>query len=325
MPILNEFSFNSCDCKNTIYVREWLPDSAPIGVVQICHGVAEHIKRYDHFAQFLATKGFVVAGEDHLGHGKSASNQDYLGYFGENGGWELVVGDMRKLYERLKEQYYSLPIFIFGHSMGSFLTRTYIIRYHDGPDGVILSGTGQQSSMLVTTGLTMANAVIKRHGANYKSQLLNNMAFSGYNKHYKPIRTQFDWLTRDGNIVDEYINDPLCGYDSSAGLFRDMLTGVRYISSAKNLDRMNTDLPVYFISGDDDPVGEYGKGVLRAYNGFLKAGLTDVTLKLYHGARHEILNESNKDEVYSDVLSWLTIKCNNKLNNTEKINKVEAL
>ena len=131
MPILNEFSFGSCDCKSTIYVREWLPDTAPIGVVQICHGVAEYITRYDNFAKFLASKGFVVAGSDHLGHGKSVSDPENKGYFGENGGWELVVGDIRKLYERLKEQYFSLPIFMLGHSMGSFLTRTYIIRYHD--------------------------------------------------------------------------------------------------------------------------------------------------------------------------------------------------
>ena len=324
MPILNEFSFGSCDCKSTIYVREWLPDIAPIGVVQICHGVAEHITRYDKFAQFLASKGFVVAGDDHLGHGKSVSNENNLGYFGEHGGWELVVGDMRKLYERLREQYHSLPIFIYGHSMGSFLTRTYIIRYHDGPNGVILSGTGQQSSLLVTTGLTMANNIIKRHGANNKSQLLNNMAFLGYNKHCKPNRTPFDWLTRDVEIVDNYINDPHCGFYSSAGLFRDMLTGVKYISNPKNLERMNKDLPVYFISGDDDPVGEYGKGVLRSYNGFLKAGLTDVTLKLYHGGRHEILNERNKDEVYSDVLAWLITKCKNRDNSEATTHKVEA-
>lgn len=324
MPILNEFSFSSCDCKNTIYVREWLPDFSPIGVVQICHGIAEHITRYDKFAQFLASKGFVVAGDDHLGHGKSVSSSDDYGYFGEHGGWELVVGDMRKLYERLREQYHSLPIFIFGHSMGSFLTRTYIIRYHDGPDGVILSGTGQQNSLLVSTGLSIANGIIKRNGADYKSQRLNDLAFFGYNSHYKPKRTSFDWLTRDGAVVDEYINDPMCGFIPTAGLFRDMFTGIKYISNQKNLERMNKDLPVYFISGDDDPVGDYGKGVLRTYNGFLKAGLSDVTLKMYHGGRHEIISEHNKDEVYSDILAWLQSKCQSIENNKEKSNRMEA-
>ncbi len=308
MPILNEFSFGSSDCKSTIYVREWLPDTTPIGVIQICHGVAEHISRYDQFARFLAEHGFVVAGNDHLGHGKSVADVKKQGYFGEHGGWELVVGDIRKLYERLREQYFSLPIFLFGHSMGSFLARTYIIRYHDGPEGVILCGTGQQSSLLLATGLATANTVIRRYGAQHKSQLLNDMSFMGYNSHFKPNRTEFDWLTRSEAVVDAYIADPDCGYVSSAGLLRDMMTGIKYISSPKNLHRMNKDLPVYFISGDDDPVGEYGKGVLRAYNSFLKAGLSDVMLKLYHGARHEILNETNRDEVFADVLSWLETK-----------------
>ena len=308
MPILHEFRFPSCDCKNSIYVRQWLPDGAPIGVVQLCHGIAEHINRYDDFAQYLASNGFVVAGNDHLGHGQSVAKPEELGYFGEYGGWELVVGDMRKLYERLREQYYSLPIFILGHSMGSFLTRTYIIRYHDGPDGVILSGTGQQNALTVNGGLALANALIRRHGASYKSKKFNDFAFAGYNNHYKPARTEFDWLSRNEENVDRYIADPLCGYCASVGVFRDMLTGVKYLSNPKNLARMNPDLPVYFISGDEDPVGEYGKGVLRAYNSFLSAGLSDVTLKLYHNDRHEILNELDREAVWSDVLNWLRAK-----------------
>ncbi|PKM71585.1 MAG: alpha/beta hydrolase [Firmicutes bacterium HGW-Firmicutes-16] len=321
MPILNEFSFNSCDCKSTIYVREWLPDTTPIGVIQICHGVAEHISRYDKFAQYLASNGFVVAGNDHLGHGKSVADPKYQGYFGEHGGWELVVGDMRKLYERLKERYFSLPIFILGHSMGSFLTRTYIIRYHDGPDGVILSGTGQQSSLLLNAGLAFANSIIKSHGTNYKSQFLHKLSFGSYNDRIKPNRTEVDWLTRENAIVDEYISDPDCGFVSSADLSRDMMMGLKYIASPKNLERMNKNLPVFFVSGDADPVGEYGKGVLRVYNGFLKAGLSDVTLKLYHDSRHEILNEQNKEEVYEDIRFWLQAKCRIKELESAEANK----
>jgi len=321
MPILNEFSFSSCDCKNTIYVRQWLPDFSPIGVVQICHGVSEHISRYDKFAQFLASKGFVVAGEDHLGHGKSVSDPKNQGYFGEHGGWELVVGDMRKLYERLREQYFSLPIFIFGHSIGSFLTRTYIIRYHDGPDGVILSGTGQQGSLKLNAGISIANGMIKKNGSTFKNKRLASLLFSIYNRHFKPNLTPFDWLTRDGAEIDEFRSDPDCGFVPSAALFRDMMTGIKYISSPKNLDRMNTEMPVYFISGDDDPVGDYGKGVLRTYNDFLKAGLNDVTLKLYHGARHDLPRETNKDEVFEDVLTWLQAKCRSKEHQTAEANK----
>lgn len=314
MPVLNEFSFSSCDCKNNIYVREWLPDVTPIGVVQICHGVNEHINRYDKFAQFLASKGFVVAGNDHLGHGKSLSTLDDLSFLGENGGWELVVGDIRKLYERLHEQYRNLPIFIFGHSMGSFLARTYMIRYHDGPDGVILSGTGHQSDAMLAIGLFSANREIKKHGPRFRSPQLNNLAFKGYNSHYKPIRTEFDWLSRDSAVVDAYISDPLCGALTTAGLFRDMLTGIKYITNPKNIERVNKDLPVYLMSGDDDPVGGYSKGVLRTYKDYLKSGLSDVTLKLYHSGHHEMLNEINKDEVYEDVLNWLSSKCQRKEN-----------
>jgi len=316
MPVLNEFSFSSCDCKNTIYVREWLPDISPIGIVQICHGVNEHITRYDKFAQYLASKGFVVAGNDHLGHGKSISSLDDLSFLGENGGWELVVGDMRKLYERLREQYRNLPIFIFGHSMGSFLTRTYMIRYHDGPDGVIISGTGHQNGFVLATGLFMANSEIKKHGTRYRSPKLKNLAFNGYNSHYMPNRTEFDWLTRDPAVVDAYISDPLCGADTTAGLFRDMFTGIKYITNSKNIERVNKDLPVYLMSGEDDPVGSYGKGVIRTYKDYLKAGLTDVTLKLYHGGHHEMLNEINKEEVYSDISTWLMSKCQRIENST---------
>lgn len=321
MPILNEFSFSSCDCKNTIYVRQWLPDFAPIGVVQISHGVSEHISRYDKFAQFLASKGFVVAGEDHLGHGKSVSVFTGQGHFAEHGGWELVVGDMRKLYERLREQYFSLPIFIFGHSMGSFLTRTYIIRYHDGPDGVILCGTGQQSSFKLNAGISVANSMIKKNGATFKNERLASILFSMYNRHFKPNQTPFDWLTRDRAEIDEFCSDPNCGVVPSAALFRDMLTGIKYISSQKNLDRMNKDIPIYFISGGDDPIGDFGKGVLCTYNSFLKAGLSDVTLKLYHGSRHDLPRETNKEEVFEDILFWLKSKCRNRASESSEAAK----
>ena len=309
MPIFNEYSFVSSNCKNNIYVREWLPDDAPVGVVQLCHGVAEHISRYDAFAKYLASNGFVVVGNDHLGHGMSIADESELGFFGENGGWELVVGDMRKLYERMREQYRTLPYFIFGHSMGSFLTRTYAVRYHDGPDGIILSGTGQQPAPLLAAGLTLAKSQVRSKGASFKSNFVNNAAFGSYNNKVSPKRTEWDWLTSDPAVVDEYIADPLCGFLPTVGLFRDMLTGIKYISAPRNLCRVNKDLPIFIISGTADPVGDYGKGVLRAYNGYLDAGLTDVTLKLYNGARHELLNEVCKEDVYSDVLVWIKSKC----------------
>lgn len=306
MPKLNEYTFKSGNCKNNIYVREWLPDSAPTGVVQIVHGVAEHMPRYDGFAQFLASKGFVVSGNDHLGHGNSIGSLNDQGYFGEHGGWELVVGDVRKLYEQLRERYPNVPRFIFGHSMGSFITRTYVIRYHDGPDGVILSGTGQQAKPMVSAGIALANREIRHHGAAHPSELVNKVAFGSYNRKIKKPISEYDWVTRDRDSLEEYLSDPLCGFVPTAGLFRDMFTGIKYVSSPRNLTRVNKDLPIFLISGTADPVGDYGKGVIRTYKGYTDAGLQDVTLKLYPNARHELVGDINRQAVFEDVLDWLT-------------------
>ena len=308
MPTFRDDSFLSGNGKTSIYVRRCDPDTAPRGVIQIAHGIAEHIRRYDDFAAFLAEHGFVVVGNDHLGHGRSIRDESELGFFAENGGWELAVGDMRKLTERMQEEFPDLPYFLFGHSMGSFLSRTYIIRYRTGLDGVILSGTGQQPAALVSSGKLMAEWEIRRHGAKYKSQLLNDLAFGKYNDGFAPARTISDWLSRDEEAVDRYTDDPLCGYIPSAGLFRDMMGGLAYIGRQRNLTRMKNDLPVYFVSGDKDPVGENGAGVMRVYKAFLKAGMTDVSMKLYHDCRHEILNELNRAEVYRDILTWLESK-----------------
>lgn len=308
MSAVSEYTFTSCNGKTGIRVRRHDPDGAARGIVQIAHGIAEHIERYDDFADFLAQNGFIVVGNDHLGHGKSINDPSELGFFAENGGWELAVGDMRKLYEATSGENPGLPYFIFGHSMGSFLTRTYLIRYRSGLAGAVICGTGQQNPAVVEGGLLLGKMEIRKHGAKYRSQKLNDLAFGKYNAAFAPARTVSDWLSRDEESVDKYVDDELCGYIPSAGLFVDMLTGVKYIGSQRNVERMKKDLPVFFISGDKDPVGENGKGVMRAYRSFLKAGMSDVTLKLYHDCRHELLNELNRREVYSDVLSWLVSK-----------------
>lgn len=308
MPLLNEYCFKSSDCKHDIYVREWLPEVTPIGVLQIVHGVAEHISRYDEFARYMAEKGFVVSGNDHLGHGKSVQSEEELGYFGENGGWELVVGDVRKLYERLRDKYHNMPMFIFGHSMGSFITRTYITRYHDGPDGVILSGTGQQSGLILSAGIMMAKREIRKHGADFHSEMLQKMAFGGYNKKIKDPISENAWLSRNEDNVRKYDADPLCGTVSTAALFRDMLTGIKYISSPRNIARVNKTLPILLVAGRDDPVGDYGKAVHKVYSAYLDAGIKDVTIKLYPDDRHEILNEPNKDQVMKDVSDWISAR-----------------
>ena len=310
MSTFQDSTFLSENGKTNIHVRSCIPDTPPVGVVQIAHGIAEHVERYDGFARYLADRGWLVVANDHLGHGQSVREESELGFFAENGGWELAVGDMRKLYALTHSSRPELPYFLFGHSMGSFLTRTYLIRCPDGLRGAVICGTGQQSPALVAGGNFMGALEVRRKGPRFRSETLNKLAFGSYNKCFPEQRTDYDWLSRDTETVDRYIADPLCGFVPTAGLFSDMMGGIRFISSRKNIARMPKALPVFFISGDMDPVGENGKGVQRAYNAFLAAGMQDVTMKLYHDCRHELLNELNRDEVMRDVLDWLESKRN---------------
>ncbi len=305
MPTLKEFTFPSSNGRTNIYVRRFIPQDTPRGIVQIAHGIAEHSARYDGFASFLAEHGFVVYTNDHLGHGRSLNDESELGFFADNGGWEIAVEDMRKLHDIAAEEFPGIPHFLFGHSMGSFLARTYIIYFRSGLDGVILSGTGQQPKALVLGGKLLSSIEIKKNGGKFRSEMLNNIAFGKYNDGFDTPRTISDWISRDEAEVDKYIEDPLCGYIPSASLFHDMMCGIEFITKERNVKRMNKSLPVYFMSGDADPVGENGKGVLRAYKSFLAAGMKDVAVKLYHDGRHEMLNELNRDEVYRDILNWI--------------------
>ena len=308
MPLFSDSFFLSCNGATQIHVRRCAPERAPKAVVQLSHGIAEHIRRYDDFAAFLAEQGYLVVGNDHLGHGLSFTGEEDRGFFGDRGGWDLAIGDMRRLYENTRAEYPELPYFLFGHSMGSFLTRSYLIKYRNGLTGAVLSGTAQQPAAVVQAGLKMGAREVRKHGARYRSETLNNMAFGGYNRHFEPKRTVSDWISRDSAVVDRYMADPLCGFIPTAGLFRDMMGGIAFNQRASNLARMRKDLPVLFLSGDQDPVGANGRGVILAYERFLAAGMQDVTLKLYHGGRHEMLNELNRDLVYADVLGWLESK-----------------
>ena len=308
MPTFKDFYFNSSTGKNKIHARMCVPDAEPRAIVQIIHGIAEYIDRYDEFMCFLADSGIIAVGTDHLGHGKSIESEEQTGFFAYDNGWDYVVRDEEVLRLAMHENYPELPIIVFGHSMGSFMARTLLIRYPDAFNAAIISGTGNQGAALVNGGLIMGNLVTGLKGAHHYSKFLNNLAFGSYNKIYDNPKTEYDWLSRDEANVQKYIDDPLCGFIPSCSLFRDMMTGVKFITNKKNLTAMNKDIPVYFMSGDMDPVGECGKGVQKAYNNFLEAGMKDVSIKLYPGGRHEMLNEINKDEVYTDILAWLGSK-----------------
>ena len=308
MPSFQDFYFQTSTGRTSIHALKCVPDGKPRAVVQIAHGIAEHIDRYRPFMEFLADNGFVAAGNDHLGHGKSIRVPEEQGFFAEKDGWWRVVDDMDKLHDIMSNEYPELPYVLFGHSMGSFLTRTYLIKHPDKYDGVILSGTGHQSPALVLGGNAAASVMAKLNGAMGDGAKLDSLAFGTYLNKIENPRAKFDWLSRDTEQVDKYIADPLCGFVGKIGLYRDMMQGIKFITDKKNIAQMNKEKPVYFMSGNGDPVGDYGKGVERAYNAFCDAGLHDVFMRLYPGGRHEMLNETNKEQVYQDILNWLNEK-----------------
>ena len=311
MTNLQEFTFLSTDGKTTLHGMEWVPEGRDIvGVLQIAHGVAEHIARYDHFARFLNEQGVAVVGNDHLGHGKSIAPGATPIYFGDGNTWDTVVDDLYTLHLRIKDKFPGVPLFLMGHSMGSFLARTYLIRYPGTVQAAIIMGTGWQPEIMLTGGLTMAGTIARRSGESATSDMVTNLAFGSYNKAFAPNRTPVDWLSVDTDNVDRYIADPLCGLPATVGLFRQMLTGIRFNQRPDNLRKMDKDMPILFISGEQDPVGGMMKGVVRSRDAFLAAGVKDVTLLSYAGLRHEILNEKAQQQtVYNDIWSWLKKYC----------------
>lgn len=309
MSQITDFTFPSSSGLCQIHARQWVPDKEPyVGIVQLVHGMAEHIGRYDDFARFLNSHGYVVVGNDHLGHGASVASAEDLGHFSDKDGWTHVSNDTRTLQIMTARLFPKLPYFLFGHSMGSFLTRTYLIRFPGTVDGAVICGTGQMGAAVIRAGKTTAALEEKRIGIRGKSSLLASMSIGAYNNQFKPNRTNCDWISVNQENVDNYLADPLCGFDTSVGFFRDLMDGLTFIEDPANLAHMDKSTPIYFIAGGEDPVGDSGKGVQKAYNSFCKAGMTDVNLRLYPGLRHEILNEVGNELVYDDVLHFLERK-----------------
>ncbi len=290
--------------QGAIHGCRWEPEGKPWAVVQIVHGIAEHVGRYDAFADFLTGQGILVVAEDHMGHGGSVGQEDTLGYF--TGGWFKAVQDTHRLLLNTRMEYPDVPYFLFGHSMGSFMTRTLIAKYpNSGVHGVVLSGTGWIHRALINTATAASTLVGTKYGYDKPNSLLNTLAFGTYNNKIEHKRTEYDPLTRDSRVVDAYIADPLCGFIPTAGLLKDMMSGLRYIQEPAHLQRMRKDMPVLFVSGSDDPVGGYGKGVKQTARAFHEAGMENVTVRLYPLCRHELLNEFNKEEVMDFVLQWI--------------------
>lgn len=280
----------------------WEADDAK-AVIMLCHGMAEHIERYDDFASFLANHGYIVVGYDQRGHGKTAGSVENLGYMSDDDNFKALVDDLHKTNEMIKEKYPNMKVFLFGHSMGSFVSQRYIQLYSDTIDGVILSGSALNKGLLFKVGYKLARRICKKHGRKYHSELMNNMSFGSYNKKFKPNRTDYDWLSVNEENVDKYIADPYCGTLFTVSFFMDMINLFNVM--CKEFDKVRKDLPIYIMSGDKDPVGSFGKATTNLYKEYKKNGVEDVELKLYPGGRHEMLNEVNKEEVYNNVLNWV--------------------
>ena len=282
----------------------WTPDSQVRAVLQIVHGIAEYVERYDGFANFLNRQGILVVAEDHMGHGKSISQECPQGYFA--GGWQTAVDDTYRLTRDTMAEFRDVPFILFGHSMGSFMARTILAKYPDsGITAAVICGTGWQPAPVLAAGKAACALVCRAKGERAPSPLLQAMAFGTYNRKVEYPRTPYDWLSRDNSVVNAYKADPLCGFTPTAGLMRDMMEGIAYIQREENLAKMGKALPVLSIAGGDDPVGSYGAGVRTAAEAFRKAGMERVDVRIYPLCRHELLNEINREEIMDDVSRWI--------------------
>lgn len=300
-----EFYFESRDGITTIHAIKWTPPQKPICILQIVHGMAEYIDRYDDFARAMAEKGMVVVGEDHLGHGKSVSANTPLGYFGEQDSATVVVRDVHRLKKIIQEENIGVPYFILGHSMGSFILREYLSRYGNGIQGAVIVGTGTKPAWLMQFSKGLTSFLACFQGWKHPSKLINCIAFGANNKKIKIKNSPMDWICSDNQLVESYNKDPLCGFTFTLQGFHTLFELIYRAGQKENIRKIPLQLPVYLIGGDQDPVGDYGDGIQKVCDTYQKAELTNISMKLYHNYRHEILNESGKEIVYENISEWI--------------------
>jgi alpha-beta hydrolase superfamily lysophospholipase len=304
MPAVNEFSFPSSNGQDTVRAWSMRPET-PKAVLLIAHGMAEYSDRYLPFASFMCENGVAVYANDLLGHGKSFSAEQNKGYFSKKNGWRALVDDMEALRKIAAAENPGLPVFYLGHSMGSFLLRSYLFTYPDKLDGAILSGTAHNPKAVAALGKVIAKTQKLFKGELYRSKLIDSMCFGPYRKPFKPQKTSFDWLSREEENVNKYCGDDLCGFIFTLSAYTDLFNGLFEIATPGNIKRGNPNLPVLFACGSRDPVGGMTKGVNAVITMFKKAGYTNITQKIYSDARHEILNDFCAKDVCKDMLDWL--------------------
>lgn len=301
-----EFYFDSRDGEHKIHAIKWIPEAEkPVCILQIVHGMSEYIDRYDDFAKYLADKGILVVGDDHLGHGKSVAPGEPYGYFCKEDAATVLVRDEHRLKKIMQEKYPGIPYLILGHSMGSFITRNYLMRYGSGINGALIVGTGMQSKPTLLCARALAAIQKVFCGEKHVSRLVDKAAFGVYNKKIESPKTSFDWLSRNEENVRKYIDDPMCGFIFTVNGFQTLFKLIYNLHDTEKLKKMPLNLPIFFLSGTDDPVGNYGKSVEMVYQSFRGIGMENVQMKLYPEDRHEILNEVDKEDVYGDIYRWI--------------------
>ena len=299
-----EFTFDSRDGKTKLYAYRYIPDGEVKCILQIVHGMAEHIGRYEEVAEWFAQRGFLVTAEDHLGHGKSVPEGGTYGYFCPQDPATVVVRDVHRLKKMTQEAYPGVPYVIWGHSMGSFILRNYMIRYGSGIDAAIVCGTATKPAGAIKSGLLLASVQGLFMGDKHIGKMLNTISF-GNNKNI-PVENRNDWLSTDHNVAVKYDADPKCGFTFTINGFKTMFTLIDRQNNHKNVALMPKDLPIYLISGKEDIVGDCGVGVCKVYEEYKTIGMKDVEMKLYDGLRHEIHNEPCRVQVYEDILSFIS-------------------
>ena len=306
------YTFNSSDGHSVIHCVKWLPDIAPIAVVQLVHGMSEYIERYDEFARFLSSKGYLVVGHDHIGHGHTAADMDELGVMTGVHPSDNMVDDIYTHYYMTRKAYPALPYFILGHSMGSYMLRKFLSvksAYIEDLTGAVIVGTGQEKAIRCDFGLAVIGLLSLIKGKKYRSTLVRDMTYSAPYKIYDCYGNDYgaSWLSKNTRNVENFFHDPYCTYTFTLNAYKGLIEATKYASSKSCVNNMRKGMPIFILSGDADPVGNMGKGPKAVADAFKSAGLVDVSLKLYKGDRHEILNELDRDQVYEDIYNWFEL------------------
>ncbi len=300
-----DFYYNSTDGKTKIHGVEWKTRKKPVAVLQMIHGMAEHIGRYDELAAYLAERGICVVGHDHLGHGGSVRSKEHYGFFEEKEGNRCVIGDIHRLRRLIQKKYPGVPFFMLGHSMGSFLLRQYLMYRPEGICGVLILGTGYHTAPELMVGQILCKIIAQIKGWNYRSRVIHHLGVGHYNNSFKPSAGENDWVTSDENERIAYEADPGCGFTFTVNAYYHMFRGIRCLTSKNWAERIPRKLPVLILSGTKDPVGNFGKGVKKVYRKYRNAGFKKVRLHLYEDARHELLHEKCKEKVEEEIYRFI--------------------